>query len=302
MDFEQLRIFMVLTEERTFLGAANRLATSRSRIRRKLDRLEADAATTLLERRSTGLVLTPAGAALAHRGRMLLDQADQLIRHVRDVGEEPTGCLRIALSPGPMPPGLEAACRRLQDDHPRLSIAIRHAVDPIALLPTDAEVALAWDADRSETARAYGLGDYHLRLVASESYLEARGRPETPDDLAAHRLALWRAPTRPTDRLPLRSGGSLAVAPVLESEDPRHVLAEVAAGRCIGFLPDLPALNDPSWKGVLPDGIAGRIGLRLVVPDVVADRPRVERFVALCTTPPSPRARPTPSPVATPVV
>ena len=45
MDFEQLRIFLVLAEERTFLGAANRLATSRSRVRRKLDQLEADAGT-----------------------------------------------------------------------------------------------------------------------------------------------------------------------------------------------------------------------------------------------------------------
>ena len=50
MDFEQLRIFMVLAEEGTYLGAVNRIATSRSRVRRKLDQLEHEAGTPLIFR------------------------------------------------------------------------------------------------------------------------------------------------------------------------------------------------------------------------------------------------------------
>jgi molybdenum-dependent DNA-binding transcriptional regulator ModE len=54
MDFEQLRIFLILAEEGTYLGAANRLATSRSRVRRKLDQLEREAATPLIIRDGGG--------------------------------------------------------------------------------------------------------------------------------------------------------------------------------------------------------------------------------------------------------
>ena len=78
MDFEQLRIFMVLAEEGTYLGAANRIATSRSRVRRKLDQLEHEAGTPLIYRDQGILRPTPAGEVLVRRGSELLDDADQL--------------------------------------------------------------------------------------------------------------------------------------------------------------------------------------------------------------------------------
>ena len=158
MDFEQLRIFMVLAEERTFLGAANRLATSRSRVRRKLDQLEADAGTALVSREQTGLILTPAGEALVRRGRALLEDAQQLIAHVRDVGEEPTGLLKIGLPFAPLPPGWNDLCREIQRAHPGLGLEFVHAEEPNDLLPT-----------RAELARADGLTLTHLALGGLDS-------------------------------------------------------------------------------------------------------------------------------------
>lgn len=282
MDFEQLRIFMVLAEERTFLGAANRLRTSRSRVRRKLDQLEADAGTALVVREPSGLRLTAAGDALVRRGRALLEDADQLIAHVRDVGEAPTGRLVVALPFAPTPRGWDEACRIAQERYPQLALDLRHTEDPIGCLPGEAEIALGFDDTWPEGTRAVEIAEFSLRLVVSDAYLARHGLPEHADDLAHHRIGLWRVANHPIDRLPLHDGRQLVIQPRFVSDDPARVFQTVIDGRCIGYLPDLPSLDDPALKPLFPDVVAGRVRQHLVVPDILADLPRVQRFLEIC--------------------
>lgn len=281
MDFEQLRIFLVLAEERTFLGAANRLATSRSRVRRKLDQLEADAGTALVSREQSGLVLTPAGVALARRGRALLEDARQLISHVREVGEEPTGLLRIALPFAPTPPGWDALCRSLQQAHPRLGLEFIHTEVPEALLPTRAEIALAFAAEPPAGCRSSIVGEYPIRLVASDLYMQRHGAPASLDQLSTHRLAVWCGPEQAPERLRLRDGRPLPIAPILVSNDPRTIQQAVSAGEALGVLPAMPSLDDPTLKPLFTESIAGTATLRLSVPEILSDLPRVARFLEL---------------------
>lgn len=284
MDFEQLRIFMVLAEERTFLGAANRLATSRSRVRRKLDQLESDAGTALVSREQSGLVLTPAGAALVRRGRTLLADADQLISHVRDVGNEPTGRLTIAMPIAPPPPGWDDACRVVQQQHPKLQLDFVYSDNPPSLLPANAEIALCFEHEIPESCRSVDLGEYALRLVASNRYLDRHGAPAEPADLASHRVGAWRVPGRPIEVIPLRDGQQLGFTPCLTSDDPLQIHRAVVAGDCIGYVPALPQLADPALKTLFPDQIAGSVTARLAVPNILADIPRVQRFLELTSS------------------
>ena len=284
MDFEQLRIFLVLAEERTFLGAANRLATSRSRVRRKLDQLEADAGTALVSREQSGLVLTPAGVALARRGRALLEDARQLISHVREVGEEPTGILKIALPFAPAPPGWDEICHSLQQAHPKLGLEFIHAEIPEALLPGRAEIALGFSAEPPAGCRSMIVGEYPIRLVASDVYLQRRGTPASLDQLSTHRLAVWRGPEQASEQLRLRDGRPLPIAPILVSDDPRTIQRAVTDGDVLGVLPAMPSLDDPSLKPLFTESIAGTATLRLSVPEILSDLPRVVRFLELSAT------------------
>jgi DNA-binding transcriptional LysR family regulator len=282
MDFEQLRILLVLAEEQTFLGAATRLSTSRSRIRRKLDQLEADAQTPLLSREPSGLVLTPAGEALARRGRALLDDAEHLISHVRDVGSEPTGCIKIALSHAPTPVGWDAACSRVLARFPKLRIEFLFSGTPSTLLPGRAEIAFTFEESLPSGCTAFELREVPMRLLASEGYVAAHGVPSEPEELHAHRVAVWRVPGRAVEQLTLRSGRVSTLAPDLISEDPLQLYRMVVAGDCLGYLPELPQLDDPSLKELFVEEIVGGVREQLVVPDILADIPRVVCFVELC--------------------
>lgn len=281
MDFEQLRIFMVLAEERTFLGAANRLATSRSRVRRKLDQLEVDAGTPLVHREPSGLVLTPAGETLVRRGRALLEDAQHLIDHVRDVGREPTGHLVLAVPNAPAPTGWEEACGAAQDRYPKLRLDFRAALRPNTLIPSHAEIALTFEDEIPGGCTSIDLGRVVMRLVASDAYLARFGPPTSVEGLASHRIAVWRHPDRPTDRLPLRSGQALAIDPIRTSDDPTLLQSAIARGQCMGYLPAFPELMDPAWKTLFTDEISGSVVRRLNAPNVLLDVPRVRGFLEI---------------------
>jgi DNA-binding transcriptional LysR family regulator len=282
MDFEQIRIFMVLAEERTFLGAANRLNTSRSRVRRKLDQLEQAAGTTLLAREASGLILTPAGEVLARRGRALLTEAELLITHVHEVGNSPTGRLRIGLPPGPLSSACVEACSDLQTRWPQLELEILFAARPTSLLPERVELVLTYEETIEKGNQVVELGELPMRLFAGAGYLERHGRPETLEELDLQQLACWRRDGSSPTTIPVAGGQTLSVAPRVWSEDPALLHRLVSEYGYLAYSPDLPALRSTSVRPLLLDEVRGSVRERLVIPDVLADRPRVRAFADLC--------------------
>ncbi|MBW1883357.1 MAG: LysR family transcriptional regulator [Deltaproteobacteria bacterium] len=282
MDFEQIRIFMVLAEERTFLGAANRLDTSRSRVRRKLDQLEQAAGTTLLAREASGLTLTPAGEVLVRRGRALLIEAELLISQVCEVGNSPTGRLRIGLPLGPPSSVCLDACADLQTRWPQLELEICFAARPTSLLPERVELVLTYEETIEKGNQVIELGEVPMRLFAGAGYLDQHGWPETLEDLDLQQLACWRRNATSPTTIPLAGGRTLSVAPRAWSEDPA-LLHRLAGERgYLAYSPDLLALRSPSVRALLVDEVRGVVRARLVIPEVLVDRPRVRAFVDLC--------------------
>ncbi len=294
MDFEQIRIFMVLAEERTFLGAANRLNTSRSRVRRKLDQLEKDAGTALLAREASGLTLTAAGEVLVRRGRALLIEAELLITHVCEVGRSPTGRLRIGLPLGPPSSACVEACSDLQTRWPQVEVEILFAARPTSLLPERAELVVTYEETIENGNQVVELGEVPMRLFAGAGYLERHGRPETLEELDLQQLVCWRRDGTSPTTIPVAGGRTLSVAPRLWSEDP--ALLHRLASECgyLAYSPDLPALRSPLVQALLVDEVRGAVRERLVIPEVLADRPRVRAFADLCqlakTADPAPAA------------
>ncbi len=281
MDFEQLRIFLALADEGTFLGAANQLATSRSRVRRKLEQLEHAAGTALLRREAAGLVLTPAGRVLKRRGRHLLEEADLLITHVHEVGVEPQGAIKCALPIGPPPSAWELIRAQMQKAFPAVGMELFFAEEPCSLLPNRAEVAWTFDEQIPIDCHGFEVGCYPMQLLASEAYRSEQSLPQSISDLDRHRLGVWRpALTLPESRM-LRSGGEIAVRGHFLSDDAASLVKLAAAGECLAFVPVLPEYIEPGLMTVLTDEIVGCVRLYVVVPDVLADIPRVREFVGL---------------------
>ncbi len=282
MDFDQIRIFMVLAEERTFLGAANRLETSRSRVRRKLDQLERAAGTPLLSRETSGLVLTPAGEVLARRGRALLQDAERLISSVHEIGTQPTGRLRLALPLGPPAAAWIDALAELQSRHLQLEVEVSFDARPSRLLPTRAEVALTFEEQIAGGHEVVELAETPMRLLAGDGYLSAHGRPATSADLSLERVASWRPHDAWPDSLPLAGGRRVPLSPRVASNDASLPMRLALEGDYLAYVPDPWPRLDPKLERLLPEEVRGVVRERLVVPEVLADLPRVRAFVEEC--------------------
>ena len=121
-----------------------------------------------------------------------------------------------------------------------------------------------------------------MRLFAGPSYLERHGRPESPDELFLQRLACWEHDEASRTSVLLSGGRSLSVSPRVLSEDPSLLHRLAIESDYVAYAPDLPALRDASLATLLVEEVRGVVWERLVIPEVLADLPRVQAFAEYC--------------------
>lgn len=94
-DWVTLRIFLAAVEQGSVTRAAARCGIAVSAAVKRLQELEADHSTLLLNRTSRGVRATPAGEALARHARVLLDLAARLADDMRAHAAGGRGSLRL---------------------------------------------------------------------------------------------------------------------------------------------------------------------------------------------------------------
>lgn len=286
MDLEELRAFLAVAETGSFLTAAKSLRLSRATLRRRIDQLEARAGVPLVDRTRVGASLTEAGAVLAQRGRLMVQEANALIESVREAGGEPAGVLRVLLPIGLPPHVLTPMLTFVRNKYPRLSFRLNFSEDPIGGLLENIDLAVHF-GERSPVGPWVSRELVRVRVwaVASADYLAQRGTPQSAEDLARHDLLAWELPGEDGRLWPMLSGGTFSVTPVLVTKH-IHLLRQFAiAGLGIALVPDAmlpdPGLPEGALVPVLPKLIGKEIALRVVLPAVLSEIPRIKAMLEL---------------------
>ncbi len=285
MNLDELRAFIAVVESGSLVSAARVLRYPRATLRRRIDELEARVGTPLLLRHADGVTPTPAGELMAKSGRALLEQAGAILTHAREVGSEPAGTLRVLLAQG-LPPETTMMLVREAAQHARLRLQLSYSDDPLHAPLDGVDVALYFGM----TTLAGPFVTYRLlrvreRLLASPGYLAAHGEVASVGELMRHGLFVWRGPEMVEGRVPLVGGGDLAVTPRVTSADivALRWLAQMEMG--VAYVPEAEvALAGDPTAGLVPvlDGVVGRTNeLRLVVPALVVDLPKVKALLAM---------------------
>lgn len=84
MDFRRLQVFLAVAEERSFVGAAQRLGIAQPAVSIALRKLEAELGVVLVNRSRRGTQLTAEGALLLERGRELLSRASAIEEEIAE--------------------------------------------------------------------------------------------------------------------------------------------------------------------------------------------------------------------------
>ena len=277
MDLDDLRALLSVIEHGSAQAAAQATRTSRTTLRRRLENLEAQVGVPLLVRGTSGAVPTPAGLALAARGRPLVEEASAILRSVRELEAEPEGQLR-ALLPAGLPPWLSGLLFMMARERvPRLEFRATIADDPLSVLRDDVDLVLHFGAAPTRGPWvSTSLISTPERLVASPALLEERGTPTTLEDLLKLPLMSWMPPGEDGRLWPLKQGGGFAVSPMLVSSDVHLVRSFAAAGHGVALLPDADLPDPEGWAlvPVMTDLVGRPCALRALVPEAMARLPK----------------------------
>lgn len=155
MQLHHLRYFVTVAEELSYRAAADRLRISKPTLSKQIQVLERQLRHQLLVRPRHPVVLTPAGEALLHHARKVLQACDQLREAVSDAsaGQVP---LRVRVANG-IQHVLKAELRAVEDDDSLL-------VDFALTSGPDAEEAVA--SGRADAAVIWLPTGYHSTLHA----------------------------------------------------------------------------------------------------------------------------------------
>ncbi len=286
MDLEDLRAFLAVAETGSFLTAAKALRLSRATLRRRIDELEARAGVPLLERTRLGATPTDAGAKLLARGRVMVQEASAVLESVREVGAEPSGLLRVLLPVGLPPHVLVPLLALLRERLPRLQFRLAFSDDPVGGLVEDVDLAVHF-GEKSPPGPWIAREILRVRIwaVAHEDYLGRRGTPCSIDELDGHDLLAWEAPGEDGRLWPRVQGGTFQVAPLVVARHIHLVRQLAIAGQGIALVPDAlfpdPGVEVGALVPVLPALVGRQVGVRVIVPRVLAHLPRIQAVLAL---------------------
>ena len=189
-----MRVFQKVIDEGGFAAAARALDMSPAVMTRLVADLENHLGTRLLHRSTRRLSLSVAGETYLGRVRAILQDIDEAHALASSQTHELEGVLRVLAPPVLASHVLAPLIAGFRQLYPKilLDIEVASFKEPpiedydITLMPTDE----AFDAD----VIARKISSTEAVLVASPAYIERKGAPATPQDLAKHEVLRLKAP------------------------------------------------------------------------------------------------------------
>jgi DNA-binding transcriptional LysR family regulator len=281
MDLEELRAFLDVVETGSYLAAADSRGVSRTTLRRRVEALEARAGVPLLKSTPQGIVLTEAGEVLSRRGRIMMQETSALLTSIREVGQAPSGLLRMVVPVGPPPYLFTQLFGQLRAAFPLLRAHVRFSADPLNEPLDKVDMAFHFGSNLPRGPwLSYAIMRLHEGLLATRDYLRQRGVPRSVEELRGHDLFAWEAPGDDATVWPSLQGTPFTVQPTLVATDIHIIRSCCTAGMGIALIPTL-ALPDPNLPEdplvpVLPDEVGRERPFLVSVPEALAEIPKIK--------------------------
>jgi DNA-binding transcriptional LysR family regulator len=264
-ELRHLRAFLAVAQELNFTRAAERLNLAQQAVSKSVAQLEGELGVELLERTSREVRLTDAGRRLLGDARDVVAGADAAFARARDHGRGLAGSLSVGATPPVGPTVLRDVARRMREDAPGLSIALREVRPPeveSALRDRLADVVLTRTVRTGPGFAVTELAPTPAALLVPADHRLAEADSVGLCDVDGERLLTWSAPGTPyTDLLVgLCAGAGARVTPVETSVTGVGEIVELAPLGAVAIVPEgWPAGTDARLVA-----LDGGIGLPLL--------------------------------------
>jgi DNA-binding transcriptional LysR family regulator len=182
-----LRVFRQVVEGGAFAAAARKLRLSPAAVSKNVGELEAHLGVRLLNRTTRRMSLTEAGTRYYQQVSRILDDLEDADGSMQPLSHSPSGLLRVS---APMSLSLvrfSGAVVRFMQAYPDLSLDLQLDDRRVDIVKDGFDLAIR-GSDRLEDSSLVARRIMALRHVvcAAPAYFAAKGRPQTPMDLASH--------------------------------------------------------------------------------------------------------------------
>jgi len=247
LNLDDIAIFVRVVDHRGFASAARELGVPTSTVSRAIGRLESKARVRLLHRSTRALRPTSDGEELYAQAASAVTVLRGAARGLESATHKPKGRLRIT-APGDLCANFLAdVIAAFADRHPQLGLDFTLTNQQSNLVDEGFDLALrATSQLRGSSLICRKLGDIEHRLYASPKYLERRGAPATPAELADHPCVVFRAKelVRTWNLRDKHGETPLELRGRIGGDDFSFVRAIVLAGGGIGAMPHLNCVAD----------------------------------------------------------
>ena len=237
---ENIKVFVRVVELGSLSAAGRHMRVSPAVASHRMKELEKHVGVRLFNRTTRQLSPTEHGRLFYEGCLEVLHALEQAEATVAAVGGRPRGAIRVTVPLGlgrrVIGPAVPDFCK----EYPEIEVRLRLSDYMIDLAREGVEVAirLAVLGDSSLTMRK--ICDCERVLCAAPDYLEEKGQPRTPEDLAGHRCLLLRYPGSTQFRWPLQTDGGptkRTISGPFESDDGDILTDWALAGQGIVMKP-----------------------------------------------------------------
>jgi DNA-binding transcriptional LysR family regulator len=259
-----LHLLTIIAQTRNLTQAARRLAISKASVSTRLRDLERVVGMSLVRRTPRSVILTPAAMQLVEDTQSSFARIEQSFAQAQDLAGKPRGIVRItapvALGRQRIAPTVADFLRRFPEIRLELDLSDRL----VNLAQEGFDLAVRHARSIPETYIARVLRESHSLLLASPDYLQRRGIPTHPTDLARHDCLLYlrdgSVQSWSFEKLGVRRrGGEQISVPVggrFKANNSEVLRAAIVGGVGIGLVPDFSVsgeLESGAMVPVLPD-------------------------------------------------
>ena len=184
--FLEMRAFNAVVDAGSFVGAAEALGLPKAAMSRYVADLETRLGVRLLHRTTRRLSLTGEGEVFHARSKELLAGVDEAEAEITSRSGAASGLLRVN---GPVTFGvlhLAPLWGQFRQAYPGVSLDITLSDRVVDLVDEGYDLAIRIASLPSSTLISKRLATTRMLLCASPGYLQARGTPQHPADLATH--------------------------------------------------------------------------------------------------------------------